>query len=75
MNDTLAKNRSASTSAGQACDNRRPTCCGECPRFIRDNANPGFGRCGDWAGVEVSDTCRCHPLFGMLLSRRAPTPA
>nr|DAE45058.1 MAG TPA: High-potential iron-sulfur protein-SULFUR CLUSTER, ELECTRON TRANSPORT, Iron [Caudoviricetes sp.] len=38
--------------------------CGNCARFIRDPKRPGHGWCDEWAGVELTDDCVCHPYVG-----------
>lgn len=39
-------------------------CCGRCAKYIRDENNPGHGRCDNWAGVDLSEGDVCNPYMG-----------
>ena len=43
----------------------RPTCCGECRRYLRDLFEKGVGGCDNWAGVRTPPDVVCHPNFGI----------
>ena len=44
---------------------KRPQCCGECRRYVRDEDNPGMGWCDNWGGVHIPHDGVCHPNFGV----------
>ena len=47
----------------------KPRRCGECLRFVHNSSKPGKGWCDEWAGVELTQDCVCHPNVGILKDR------
>ena len=43
----------------------RPSCCGECSRYLRDIYEKCVGACDNWAGVQIRPTDVCRPNFGI----------
>lgn len=44
---------------------KRPRNCGECVKFLRSNRVSKHGYCNNWAGVDLTEDCVCHPNMGV----------
>ena len=45
-------------------EEEKPANCGECKRFDRNREKPRHGWCPEWAGVDLTEDCVCHPNIG-----------